>query len=256
MPSWNWDEATAREGWVDQSTSNTDHNDLTKGKQGYDYATFSEITPNPVACWPLHEDSGTTINDVAGSNDGTYNGLTLGQNGLLGTTAPSADGVDDYGTLGSGIYDGTAATFSVWACATGLDSTFQYIFDIRDGGIVRIGTTDTNDWRILFQGTGGNQEFTATAAENEWTFLTATYDGTTGEAFVDASSIGSGTVDLASDTEGLSIASPSGSLGSFVFDGRIADPRYYDINLTNDQIQTLFDVVDTPGDWLGTGKVI
>lgn len=94
-----WDAAVSESGVVHESTPNTDHTDATVVKQGYPVANPLFAT-DLVGYWPLHEDAGTTANDFSGNaNDGTITGATLGATGILGTSAYSFDGVDDYVSL-------------------------------------------------------------------------------------------------------------------------------------------------------------
>lgn len=95
-----WDSATGEEGVVHESVTNSDHNDSTIVKQGYSVdAPYKSASL--VGYWPLQEDTGTTAYDFAGTNNGTVSGATQGATGVLGTSAYSFDGTDDYVALGN-----------------------------------------------------------------------------------------------------------------------------------------------------------
>lgn len=269
MPSWDWDEAAARDGWVDQSSPNTDNNDATVGKQGYDYANFGEITPDPVACYPLHEDSGTTAHDVAGTNDGTHSGPMLGQAGILGTTAPDWDGIDDrMGVPHDDLLSLSSGTIQAWAEPDVIDSDFrEYVIkgDSQTRNYYIVCTSGTNGLRLGF--TSGAQNYNelqvdaANINTDEWNLITGTINVVGGdtelELFVDGSSIDSATISGSTpnaNTFDLSVGNRPAE--DEPFDGRLSDVRLYDQVLTQSQIQTLYDVVRSPGDWLGQGKLL
>lgn len=87
-----WDNAVSESGVVHESVTNTDHNDATIVKQGYQLASPTPST-GLLGYWPLHEDSGSTANDVSVNNqDGTINGATVNVSAILGTTGYSFDG--------------------------------------------------------------------------------------------------------------------------------------------------------------------
>jgi hypothetical protein len=88
-----WDNASSESGVVHEDVANTDHDDAGKVQLGYSYGSPSSELD---AWYPLHEDSGSTAYDVAGTNDGAVQGSpTQGQTGILSTSSYSFDGIDD-----------------------------------------------------------------------------------------------------------------------------------------------------------------
>lgn len=256
MPSWNWDEEAASEGVGHYSKTNTDYSDPASMQQAYDYVNFSEIGPTPVACWPLHEDSGTTANDVAGANDGTYIGPTLGQAGPLGTTAPSFDGTDDYVDV-SGLSIGSAYTVTAWAYwNNNNDGDDDLICEFEDGGNILL--YGGGDGTVVYLHRLSDDSYIPIIGEVSditWTFLAAVWDGSETELFIDAVSQGTASAaSTASQSNGTYIGQRV--IGGRNMDGKIADVRYYNTALTPPEIQALYDVVDSPGDWLGAGKLL
>jgi hypothetical protein len=90
---------------------------LTKGGGGY----IDKVKAlNPIVYFPLYEASGSTIEDLSGSDlDGSYTGVILGQTGIGdGNTSPLFDGANDYGdiyTVGfKDAFDGGEGTAAVW----------------------------------------------------------------------------------------------------------------------------------------------
>lgn len=100
-----WDSNVSESGVVHESTTNTDHTDATVVKQGYPFGS-PLYSANLELLYALHEDSGTTANDLSGNgNNGSVNGATLGVNGVLGTTGYSFDGTDDYVGIPDGAFN-------------------------------------------------------------------------------------------------------------------------------------------------------
>lgn len=252
MPSWNWDEEASGSGVVHQSTANTDHTNASILKQGYDYANFSEVTPNPVACWPLHEDSGSTAYDLAGTNDGAYNGPTLGQTGILGTTAPSFDGTDDNISANTVSVGAGPFTALIWFNADSTSGDHHIIrnVDSNESGFtssIRSGTLG-----IEVENTGSRTvQSTSFSDTTSWHQLAFDSDA---NAYLDASPFSGG--EQVGDTNDTGLRLGSRGANDFNFDGRLSDARVYDTTLTQSQIQTLYDVVNTTGEWVGNGKLL
>lgn len=248
------DSAASETGVVHESTTNTDHTDANTIKQGYPYGSFDVISPTPVACWPLHEDSGTTANDLAGTNDGTYNGPTLGQTGPLGTTAPSFDGTNDLISLPS-LSTPSAYTICGWAYGETLtDGTTRNAIFLQDLGC-RIRTGGGGSIQFLaWDGSSYNTE-TFAISENEWYFFALTNDGSTATGYVNGSAETSASVSgTASDGSANSIGGDDADDRHY-WDGPLADWRLYDTELSWSQVQALHDVVATAGEHITTAKV-
>jgi hypothetical protein len=256
MPNWNWDEQADDEGMVHQSVADTDNDDATKLKQGYDYANFSEITPDPVACYPLHEDGGSTAYDVAGGNDGTVSGATVNVEGLLGTTAYSFDGTDDYVDIGDTVH------------ADNISLGLWYSVDsVPSSGTIRP-LNKNDEWGVRLQSDGwdaftyhgGSADILdsgVTPTTGDWHLLVFTYDGADQRLYHDASQIASATTNsgaIDDSTASIRIGSTSG--GGDYWNGDIGPVYLWTSALTQAQIQTLYDVVAAPGDWLGSGKLL
>lgn len=247
------DNATSESGVVHQSTANTDHNDASNLKQGYDYANFSEITPTPAHCWPLHENSGSTANDLAGSSNGSVSGATVNQTGLLGTSAYSFDGADDRIGVGPALAPNSSAfTIAMWVYPTSFSSTSdvyangtssapRYIFRINTDGTLR-GFLDDGSDTVDFS-------TTATLSTDTWQHiaLTAVPSGDN-NIYIDGVSEASSTqgYDDISGGEDEFIAANGEDTNHYA--GRMADVRAYDgTALSQSQLQSLIDVVNTAG---------
>lgn len=280
------DNAVSEDGVVHQNTANTDHNDASELKQGYDYANFSEITPTPVACYPLHEDSGTTANDLAGSNNGTYNGPTLGQNELLGTTAPSFDGADDYTETPVPIGpELNSFAFSVWiqttsttqSTATGVfndDLTTAYQFRLNTDATgsessddlqlyIRDSTTPSSVSPALRVGTTGNATSFNDGSFHHLVFNVVDASNNSAEIWLDGTSLsltfdqtdGPSSFNAFNYTPVVGARNVRGAIDRFT-NAALADARFYSSSLSGTEIQTLYDVVATRGSLTTQSKTL
>lgn len=264
MVTWNWDENQGDDGVVHESVANTDHNTASDLIQGYDYTNFSEITPDPTYCWPFHEDTGTTLYDVAGTADGTHNGPVLGDPGLLGTTSADYDNTDDYSEVGSFAWPSGSWTCSVWLSPAFGESSSD------DENWIGIQIDSNNNLQLL--NTGDSWSWNWSNSNNPWTqsFTTGEWYNTT----CVCDNAGSGSTSATIYWDGQEVQSFSGvdtveGTAPLIFgqnrrlddakvaEGRIAEVRFYDgTQLTQTQVQTLVDVVKGTGDWVGSTKTL
>lgn len=221
--------------------------------------------PAPIAHYPLAESSGTTANDVTGSNDGTHSGVTLGNSGgALGYQYPSYDGTDDYTSYPSGVIDtfetADAMTLAAWVYPTDLtsDGTIiaqfgnarQFLFYMDAGG------TNAN-YRFGIEDSGGNQTFTGTdwdgATANTWEHVVATWDGSTLAVYLNGTQedTASFSNSIASETEDGAIGAESGEVNSRNWVGRIQHAMLWDSALSAAQVDTLA-LNDSPTGFLTT----
>lgn len=256
MVSWNWNESQSEDGVVHQSTTNTDHNDASELKQGYDYANFNEIEPTPIGCWPLHEDSGSTAYDISGTNDGTYNGPTLGQEGILNTSSASFDGTDDYVNVGN-TFSVANSSFSVsmWVYPRSV-SGFRPVAKRKNasgGGFLMYWNDGQSDfvWWV-----DGDLVDTKSLTTDEWNHFVGVYDNSDGSLifYRNGNEVNSGTSSgLSTDDGEFEIGRDAGYANA---DALIGDVRIYDIALTQSEIQTLYDVVASQGSWTSNVKTV
>lgn len=257
MPTWetsgDWDAAVEEDGVGHYALANTDYSDASIVQQAYDYTNFSEITPTPVSCWPLHEDSGTTANDLAGTNDGTYNGPMLGQTGPLGTTAPSFDGADDQITVSIPETLSTR-TWVWWARAASLGETsptYRTIF-ANDNEPFLVYTVGPDLWRADDDSFNRVQvSESQSAVESGWHMVAVTHDEGNGRKLRVYDESGVVGTDTLGSAGGASAASTTyfGSFGDNTrnWQGELATPFFYNTELSNSQLDTLHDVVTSPG---------
>lgn len=249
-----WDSAQSESGVVHESVSNTDHNDGAVVKQGYSVAD-PYLSADLVGYWPLQEDSGGTAYDFSGnSNNGTVNGATQGATGLLGTSAYSFDGTDDYITMSNPTP--TAFTISIWAYWDGALNPFEAPMSTRvssNGWMLRLDTDNATQFYVYDSSASTYQVVNGTLPNTgEWTHFVGTCDsnGNT-ELFIDT--VSQGTNSVGSRTQSGELRIGDGPGRDRYWNGDLADARIYNRALTSTEIQTLYDVVDK--DWSLTTDV-
>lgn len=257
MPSWNWDESASESGVVHQSTTNTDHDDATVLKQGYDYAAFSEITPDPVAYWPHHEDSGSTLNDVSNANDGTINGATVGQTGILGSTSFSYDGTDDYCDIPNSLHDFTTA-YAVSAFVNpSRTGTFEQVASFKGEWNTQLSFTENDRFQIQhYDGSNSHRATSNQKSTGSWYFVVGTYNGSGRmRIYIDGTRENEITSanDPTSQANNSYIATDPG--GSYI-QANMAEIGVWTTELSGTQVQTLNDVVHSVGSWTSTVKTL
>lgn len=264
MPTWStateWDGAQLREGVHDEQPAGTDWaaaDKVEKGLPGSDWGNWS--VPKPIAYWPLDEDSGTTANDVTGNGkDATINGPTLGDSGVLGNTAYTWDGVDDYvdaNESGTGYYDTSAAWSAAgWVYFNAIPGGNQSMGFVGnrdgDGGATIAGNSGSNAPAIFYY-TGSSfgtvQNSNLNISTGVWYFFAATYDTTTLRLYwADTSNATSSVSQEASNT--VTIGTPSrplyiGDEQRFTkpLDGRLSDVVWWDQEVTQTQLSSVFE---------------
>lgn len=234
-----WDNAAAEKGVVHENVANTDHGDASTIKKGYSAASPYKSASLEQA-YLCHEDSGSTMYDFSGNNaDGSYSGPTLGQTGLLGTTAPSYDGVDDYArTANSGISG--AATWAFWVIEDSdvSDTTNPHISrnDNRSEFLIRDGS-NSSAWARL----SGTDYKGGSVSTGTWHFYAATSDGSNGELFLDASSVNSYS-DSWESLSNFNLMTNDSQNEEWVA-GRLAGAWLWNVRLTATEIQEFYDTV-------------
>lgn len=247
MPTWetgtDWDSAQSESGVVHESTANTDHTDASELKRGYSVENIA-VSNGLIAYYPLHENSGSTAYDVSGNGyDGTTSSVTKGATGILGNSAyqTSHDSSLDCGDVWP-FNDSAPVSYTTWAY---LDSINSERLLVGNAG-ARRNLFLRSDGEIAWNAyDGGNQDVNSgdILPTGEWHFIAVTFDGSTVEFYLDASSIGSGS---SAYLEG-SYEDGIGNIRQGAIDGRQTEVRVYDRALSSSEIQTLYDVVATSG---------
>lgn len=210
--------------------------------------------------WPLDEDSGSTANDVSGNgHDGSVSGATLGEPGILGTTAYSFDGTDDGVTVSGFNWDGGPVTVAFWNYVPAAETQEASAFGGGDTGDNRFQAHAPYSNDVLYWDYGdtsgdGRISTDYSSYLDAWTHVALVSEGASGSfkgIYLNGTEITTGT---ASDG--------TGSLTQDFYIGRRNDGRYhrgeiddfrvYSRVLSQSEIQTLAHG-DSPTGSLTTG---
>lgn len=260
-----WDDFNTQSGVVHESTQYSDYNDAGLLQQGYPLQ--APLFQNAcIGFFPLHEDSGTTAYDYSQIGaTGTYvGGPTLGQPGLLGTTCPSFDDVDDYiefsdRDVWSLFTSGTSAAASAWV---NIDSSINpdnisgkcVCKELEWGIHPQNQTAGSGMYAPRFDTWGANNTgaISDVMTPGQWHFMHFNWTaGSYVDAYVDGSLHASASISDTSvnDTSPLSIGAhvaSDGTSGDYL-PGRTQYNMVWNRELTTSEIQTLYDVVATSG---------
>ncbi|MGB7324303.1 MAG: tandem-95 repeat protein, partial [Rubripirellula sp.] len=219
-----------------------------------------------IGVYSLGESSGTTATDSSGSNNGTYNNVTLGATGVPGGSGTAADfnGNDSYVNLGGLNVSGTGLTIAAWVNADSLDegrivskasgiqeSEHTWMLSTFDDG-------GQSHLRLRISAGGHVDTLIATTGDLQtgaWHHTAATYDAATGlmTIYLDGNIVGQAThsVGGAVDTNAQEVwigAAPTSSPDAVrTFDGRIDEVAILQRELSTSEIAALADF--TPADY-------
>ena len=226
-----------------------------------DFYAQEVLRDSPVAYWRLGEASGTTAVDEAGSNDGTYSGVTLGAAGLLAgdtNTAAEFNNSTDYIEVADHAdFEVSTFTFECWVKHDA--PTTGDLFIIAD----KTGTASANNsfgcWydnrssqgsprRIRFQGPDGNVNWEGTAVSDAvatGVHLVFVGDGTSGEIYADGVLVASGTIG-ANGTNSLPLRIGQIANGTHDgWDGTLDEAAFYDTALSPARIEAHYNAGTT-----------
>jgi len=237
-----WDNRTSELGVAHESVANTDHNDDTIVRKGYNYTTPFKSSDLEFYL-PLHEDSGTTAYDITGNHNGTYEGPTLGQGGILGDTAPEW-GTNDVISMGTGVMPTSGdLTFDLWF-RPDADGSEQRLCSFQGDreyiiSIGRSGSTEIAVWDGSFLNTG------ATIDDLTWQHLSFVYDDSNTEitGYLNGSQVFSvGFNSGAGSGSDVAIGRDDASgNGNAIAGGRMADVGVWSTAFTASEVQERHD---------------
>jgi len=196
--------------------------------------------------WPLQEDSGSTAYDVRGSSNGTVNGATVGQGGLLGNNAYSFDGSGDDVDTGVGELSG-AFTVSAWIYPQDVSSNQRPVTNDTGSsdGQFSLVIRDTSKSRFYIRDSGGG--FSSidgpSLGTGDWYHFVGVFDDNQNmRHYLDGDNHGEVSVGttLASTSQTVHIGDDSSD--SHVLDGRVCHVELWDHALSHGAIQYLYEV--------------
>lgn len=205
-----------------------------------------------VGHWPLQENSGNAYDHTGNGNDAlTVSGVTQGQTGLLGNTAYSFDGTDDYVELpNNGFWNNSGViSSSFWMNPSTAPSNSRLtIFDNNDKWTVTYDREDNQGVNIGVY--GDNHTFGSEYSTGTWHHVyvqwdignqtTATINGIDEGVYSTGNGHdGDNQVLLGNATDGSTVQDKN------VFNGKLAEFRAYNRRLSPLEIQYLYDVGTT-----------
>lgn len=253
-----WDGVVSESGVAHEAVANSDHVDAGVVKRGYSVAEplFADAL---VGYWPLQEDSDGTAYDFSGhDNDASVSGATQGRSGLLGTTAYSFDGVDDYlSSPSDAAWAGTSNwTVAFWVLFEEF-STTRSCFNTDDLGnnsgdtALQLRSANRRLRSVIDWNSGGGDVFSNAEIQlDRWYHVAVLSDHAAdeGSIYIDGSldaSEGGISGNLGGSGQALEIGGNNNTENFLA--GSMWDFRLYDRALSAAEIQALYDVVATPG---------
>lgn len=249
-----WDDAVDEQGVVHESNADADYNDASLLEKGYPTGANAPLGGDNVLSYLLHETSGSTANDASGNGrDGTYDGPTKGQTGLLGHPCPEFDANNDridntYGPYGNapfsvvGWIGGESQNNNVAAVVGNYDGSFPQVkLVVRDGGNARFRMRDSGG----SDGVATNTSIDVT--DGNWHMLVGTYNPATDSVGISVD--GGGFTTVSDDTSDTNLNSGSGVRvgarldGAEWYTGRIGYMAWFDKFLSGSEIDLLYDTV-------------
>ena len=231
-----------------------------------------------VSWWPLDETSGTQAADIIDGNPGTHiDGPTPTPGVVAGGL--SFDGVDDYVRIpdAANLNPGTGDfTVDFWMKTSSQPTggvgdnilSKRPICNVASFWDIRLGGATGTDGRLrveLFEEGGANSNFNASTIkvnDGQWRHIAVVREGPMSRLYIDGaldiSSTG-GTTNISNDADILVGNGPCvGVDGTTFFDGELDEIEYFNVALTADQVQAIYDAGSAgkckPGP--GTGPVI
>jgi PKD repeat protein len=199
--------------------------------------------PALVAAYAFNEGAGTTVTDASGNgHTGTIVNATWATAGKYGD-ALSFNGTNAMVTIpdASSFHLTTGMTLEAWVNPSAVSNAWRdVIYKGNDNFYLSATSTSSSHPAVgaIVNGSYLESYGTSALATNKWTFLAATYDGTTMRLYVNAAQVSSkaGTGSILTSTNSLQIGGDS-FYGQF-FQGTIDEVRVYNSALTAAQLTT------------------
>jgi len=196
------------------------------------------------AYWPLDESSGDVIDYSGNGLNGTNNGATQGEPGLLNTTAYDFDGVIDDIEFGADIFNLPIGSVSIWFNTDSIPGGESRIVSLE--GVADLTLDSGNLNAIIDDGSVNTITIDSSPDTGQWNHVVYTWDGTTLRGYkngVETASTAAGNPRFSAVSRNNRLAAQYG--GPLEYDGRIEEVRVYSRPLTSLEVKSLYDAATT-----------
>jgi glucose/arabinose dehydrogenase/PKD repeat protein len=204
----------------------------------------SAATTGLVAAYPFNEGSGTTVSDLSGNNNtGAISGATWSTTGKFGKSLSFTASRKAYVSIpdSASLHLTTSMTLEAWVNPSNPTTNWRTVMLKERPGSLAYALYGSNGSNRpvgqVYTTAEQNSAGPAQIAVNKWTFLAATYDGSSLKLYVDGTQVstvaGSGTIATSS---GLLKIGGNAIWGEW-FNGLIDEIRIYNRALTAGEIQ-------------------
>lgn len=201
-----------------------------------------------IRAYPLHEDTGTTVFDISGVANATNNGATVGQSGILGTTAYTFNGTSDWLDAGSPDVLNGAFAIMAWVRTSATDQ--QVVTKNSNGESDEFWFYINSSGQIAFHADGADRlTGSTTVNDGNWHRIGVGRDGgDTLTLWVDGVSDASTTYSTDRTTGATCAIGRQGEFDQGYYNGDMADVRIKGSEtLTASEWQSDYDIVNTAG---------
>src|SRR5262249_19693161 len=220
---------------------------------GYSNEVLSDA---PVGYWRLGETAGTTLQDSSGaSRNGTYLGSPgFGSPGALSgdpNTSVPFNGSSQYAQVPytAALNPGPSFSVEAWAYVTGGAGTYRAVISSRttaNGYTIYAGPGNT--WEFWTAVSGSKLVGTTPIANNVWTHIVGTYDGTTSRLYINGHLELSGARTYSPNTSRplrIGAGAPENATPNYYFPGRIDEVAVYASALSPTRVQAHYNAATT-----------
>ncbi len=214
-------------------------------------------TPNPdngddalVSWWKFNENSGSTVADSKGNNNGTVLGPQWTSNGAEGS-ALTFDGQNDFVLVSNADNLNVTDQITLMAWANTKENKTAKIVEKGDWDGNSLLQDHWNGWAAQIR-TASNKSYSINWSNgipvyNEWYHLALTYNGSVMKLFVNGQLTNSKQVSGKLHVNGRDFVIGSNNGAQKFFNGSIDDVRFFNKALTQTEIQAIYNNKDNSG---------
>lgn len=193
-----------------------------------------------IGYWPLNDSSGaTSAIDVAGSNNATINGATLGEPGIIGGTSCLFDSASEYVLPSGGTPSNNTWSLSAWVLFDDGSSTQR---PVSIGGALDIQAFSGSIDVLTFDATQEEVTVLSSYSTNTWYHIAATVSDTTLTGYLNGEEIDSISAGPPSPLSNNVRFGERHDGNIYEFFGRLSEVRLYNHILSPSEVQYLYEV--------------